>query len=341
MDGITWLGRFIDVTVAGYVMGRMALLCAWLGPILASVIMIWGTGFFRATATGEVPHPIGTFSWEAFQKACVVAVATIVGVFNYVVSDFIESLAGGAMLTFFTPPGNALANNNGDVWAAIAAIDAQSWDLVVVVARDFAVGLDFIIGLVATVLMSLGVAALELVVIGVTVQAKVFRWFVLLVGPIAIGLTLIKQTKGLFFSWLHMCLSLVVLTWVTYFCLGMALFAANNFVDGAKGGLDADNVIKIAGGFMVLMLSLAFVAWNGPSLATGLTGGTPMQLGSSLVLQAAQTYLLAQKPRGGGNENSVGKAAPAAIVGYAAGHAMASAGRWAYQQIASRARSNP
>jgi type IV secretion system protein VirB6 len=340
MDGIVWLGRFIDVTVAGYVMGRMALLCAWLGPILASVIMVWGVGFFRATAAGEVPHHVATFSWEAFQKACIVAMATLIGVFNYLVSDTVESLAGGAMMTFFAPPGNAAANNGGDIWAAIAAVDVRSWDLVVIVARDFAVGLDFIIGLIATVLMSLGVAALELVVIGVTVQAKVFRWFILLVGPIAVGLLVIKQTKGLFFSWLHMLLSMVVLTWVTYFAVGVALFAANNFVAGAKFGLDADNVIKIAGGFMVLMLSLAFVVWNAPSLATGLTGGTPMQLGSSLVLQAAQTYLLMNKDKGGASDgNSVGKAAPAAIVGYAAGHAMTSAGRWAYEQIASRARS--
>jgi hypothetical protein len=42
-----------------------------------------------------------------------------------------------------------------------------------------------------------------------------------------------------------------------------------------------------------------------------------------------------------GAGNSLGKATPAATVGYAAGHAMASAGRWAYQQIASRGRSNP
>ncbi|WP_028997111.1 type IV secretion system protein [Azohydromonas australica] len=342
MDGIVWLGRYIDNAVFGYVMGRIALLCAWLGPILASVIMIWGTGVFRATATGQVPHAIGTFSWDAFQKACVVAVATITGVFNYVVSDFIESLAGGAMLTFFTAPGNAMQNNAGDVWAAIQGVDVRSWDLVVIVARDFAVGLDMLIGLAAVVMMSIGVAALELVAIGVTVQAKVFRLFVLMLGPIAIGLTLIKQTTGLFFSWLHMLLSMVVLTWVTYFCLGVALFAATNFVDSAKAGLDADNVLKIAGGFVVLMLSLAAVLWNAPNLATGITGGTPMQLGSQLVMQAAQTYLQMQKPKGGdGAGNSLGKATPAATVGYAAGHAMASAGRWAYQSIASRGRSNP
>jgi type IV secretion system protein VirB6 len=337
MDGIVWLGRFLDATVASYVMGRIAILCAWLGPILASIIMIWGTGFFRAVAAGEVPHSVSTFSTEAAQKAFVVAVATIAGVFNYVVYDFVESLAG-PMVNFFVAPGNVMANNNGDVWAAMANIDKASWQLVVVVARDFAIGLDFIIGLVAVVLMSLGVAALELAAIGITVQAKAFRLFVLLIGPIAIGLTLIKQTKGLFFSWLHMCLSLVVLTWVTYFCLGVALFAAGTFVQSAGNGLDADNVIKIAGGFMVLMLAMATVLWNAPSFATGITGGTPMQLGSSLVLQAAQTYLLMQKGKGGDNDNSLSKATPAAIVGYAAGHAMTSAGRWAYQQIAARAR---
>lgn len=342
MDSVIWFGKFLDGMLLGYVTSRMATLSAWLGPIATAAVTIWGVFLSRAIGAGEVANPAGTFSWQAFQKAMVVGFATIVGVYQGIVIDGIESMAG-PMITFFAPPNSPLPAS-ADVWTAMAQLNNQSGELLSKLNSEQIPNLELIAGAISVVFVSIGSGVLLLIAIGVTVLAKVFRFFVLLIGPIFILFLLAKQTTGLFFSWLHMLLSMVVLTWVVYFTLGLSLYAGNEFVNNTIAGMSAANIVKMTFGYMIGCIALGILIWNSPGVASGITGGTPMQLGSQLLSQAAMTYLMSRNPAppppAANSPNTVGNAS----VPYAAGHAMGSAAsgaaRWAYQQIASRSRSS-
>lgn len=343
MDSIVWFGRFIDGAVLGYISGRIAILCAAIGPFIAGVLTIWGVKHFRAIGAGEVPNAAATFAWEATVKVFIVAVATTAGVIQYIIVDPSESLAG-PFVAFFAPPNSPL-KGNPDVWAVMTQLNKEAGDLITAVAQE-ATGLEYLVGIIATALLTIATAILQILCMAIVVMCKVYRFFVLIVSPLFIMALLDKSTSNLFHSWRGVLLNMVVVNWVGYYVLGLALYSANHFVDAAIGGLTASNLVTMALDYLILMVMLALVLMGAPYIAASLTGGSPLAMGSQLLTQTAMTYLLHRTAGGAGGSGMPplqggNTMAGTSAVPYAAGHAAGAAAGWAYQQVARMARNRP
>lgn len=348
MDAIVWLGRFIDNMVLGYAAGRIAILCAALGPFAVAVLTIWGVRLNRSIAAGEVASPVNTLAWQSVQKAVIAAVATGAGIIQYMIIAPSEELAG-PMVAFFAPANSPL-EANADVWTAMSAINTHAGELIKTVAKQ-ASGLDFLVGWFGTSLVSFGTAVLQIISMVVVAVAKVYRFFVLVVSPIFIFALVDKSTASFFYAWRAMLLNLIAVTWVTYYTVGLSMYAAEHMVQQAIAKVGASNLITLTFDYCVVFVVLGLLVLAAPVIAAALTGGSPLSMGQQLLMQAAQTYLWQQASRGKGGTgisanagsgapNAMANGSSPAVVPYAAGHAAGAAAGWAYQQIARAARSS-
>jgi hypothetical protein len=118
-----------------------------------------------------------------------------------------------------------------------------------------------------------------------------------------------------FDSWLSMVLNAVVLTWFAFFALGLSafmgvsMFKAIQDGGGFLGG--TFNVLGEATRYCVLMILMAIICFQAPSLASALTGGAAVQQGIQMIQNAMMVSGLrsASAARGG--------AAAAAVAWYA------------------------
>jgi len=110
------------------------------------------------------------------------------------------------------------------------------------------------------------------------------------VGPIFVLCLAWKPTQRFFDSWLSMLLNAVVLSWFSFFALGLSAFLGREMFVGiaASGGfLGATiNVLGEATRYCVLMLVMAIICFQAPSLASALTGAAAIQQGIQMVQNA-------------------------------------------------------
>src|SRR6185295_8432287 len=99
-----------------------------------------------------------------------------------------------------------------------------------------------------------------------------------------------KPTQRFFDSWLSMLLNAVVLTWFAFFALGLSTFLGQQMftaIDSGGGFLGtAFNVLGEATRYCVLMIVMAIICFQAPSLASALTGGAAVQQGVQMIQNA-------------------------------------------------------
>jgi type IV secretion system protein VirB6 len=184
----------------------------------------------------------------------------------------------------------------------------------------------------AAAIFSIGSVCFLCIGLFVVTLAKLFLTFVIAIGPLFILCLAWRPTARFFDSWLSMVLNSVVLTWFAFFALGLstymgaAMFKAIIDGGGFLGG--TFNVLGEATRYCVLMILMAIICFQAPSLASALTGGAAVQQGIQMIQNAMMVSGLrsASSARGAGAAGAAGGVVRAgAGLPYAAGQATGAA----------------
>jgi len=281
-----WVGSQFDAILSSYVLGVVSSLMAAITPIALTAMTIWVALYGWAVLRNEVPETVPTFAWKVFKIGLVLAFALQSGFYISNVSDTANALAMGVASTFLpsgvdpstvSSPYALLDKFNDDASAQVADImkEASMFRLDLMLA-----GAIFSIGSVLFLCIGLFVVTL----------AKLFLTFVIAVGPLFILCLAWRPTARFFDSWLSMVLNAVVLTWFAFFALGLSAYmGAAMFKAIADGGGfmgSTFNVLGEATRYCVLMILMAIICFQAPSLASALTGGAAIQQGIQMIQNA-------------------------------------------------------
>lgn len=323
-----WVGSQFDSVLANYVLGVVSALMTAIAPIALTAMTLWVALYGWAVLRNEVSETLPVFMWKVFKIGLVLAFALQSGFYISNVSDTANALAMGVASTFLpaavdpstvTTPYALLDKFNDDASSQVSDImkEASMFRLDLVLA-----GVVFSIGSVVFLCMALFVVTLS----------KLFLTFVIAVGPLFVLCLAWRPTARFFDSWLSMVLNAVVLTWFAFFALGLSTFMGNQmFVAIQTGGgfLGATfNVLGEATRYCILMILMAIICFQAPSLASALTGGAAVQQG----IQMIQNAMMVSGLRSASAARSAGPSAAAGGVvrsgsglAHAAGHATTSA----------------
>ncbi len=281
-----WVGSKFDAILSTYVLGVVSTLMSAIAPIALTAMTIWVALYGWAVLRNEVSETVHTFVWKVFKIGLVLAFALQSGFYISNVSDSANALAMGVASTFLPSgvdpstvisPYALLDKFNDDASAQVADImkEASMFRLDLVLA-----GAIFSIGSILFLCIGLFVVTL----------AKLFLTFVIAVGPLFILCLAWRPTARFFDSWLSMVLNAVVLTWFAFFALGLSAYmGAAMFKAIADGGGflgSTFNVLGEATRYCVLMILMAIICFQAPSLASALTGGAAIQQGIQMIQNA-------------------------------------------------------
>jgi type IV secretion system protein VirB6 len=300
---------------------------------------IWVALYGWAVLRNEVSETIPTFMWKVFKVSVVLAFSLQSGFYMSNVYETANALAMGVASTFLpkavdiatvATPYALLDQFNDDASSQVADImtEASMFRLELVLA-----GVVFSIGSVVFLCIALFVVTLS----------KLFLAFVIAVGPLFILCLAWRPTARFFDSWLSMVLNAVVLTWFAFFSLGLSAFMGNQVFDAIQSGggfLGATfNVLGEATRYCVLMILMAILCFQAPSLASALTGGAAIQQGIQVIQNTMTVSGLrsSSHARGGGTASS-GAVRAGAGIPYAAGRATGALRTSAYKLAALRGR---
>ncbi|ACB33140.1 TrbL/VirB6 plasmid conjugal transfer protein [Leptothrix cholodnii SP-6] len=322
----SWVGSRFDAILNSYVIDVITALMAALTPVALSAMTLWVMLYGWAVLRHEVSESITTFLWKVFKIGLVLAFALQSGVYITHVADSANALAMGVASTFLpagvdpatlTTPYTLLDHFND------AASD-QAGDLMKE-ASPFRLDL-----LVAAGVFSTGSVIFLVIGLFVVTLAKVLLTFVIAVGPLFILCLAWRPTARFFDSWLSMLLNAVVLTWFAFFALGLsiaigtAIFKAIQDGGGFLGG--TFNVLGEAMRYCVLMILMAILCFQAPSLASALTGGAAVQQGIQMIQNTLMVAgLRAGSSRGAGGTVAGGVVRAGTGIPFALGRAVGSA----------------
>ncbi|MDE2567092.1 MAG: type IV secretion system protein [Burkholderiales bacterium] len=281
-----WVGSKFDAILSAYVLGVVSSLMTAIAPIALTAMTLWVALYGWAVLRNEVAESVPTFLWKTFKIGLVLAFALQSGFYIANVSDSANSLAMGVASTFLpsgvdpttlTSPYALLDKFNDDASAQVADImkDASMFRLDLVLAAA---------------IFSLGSVAFLCIGLFVVTLAKLLLTFVIAIGPLFILCLAWRPTARFFDSWLSMVLNAVVLTWFAFFALGLStymgseMFIAIQTGGGFLGG--TFNVLGEATRYCVLMILMAIICFQAPSLASALTGGAAVQQGMQMIQSA-------------------------------------------------------
>ena len=281
-----WVGLQLDGILSTYVLNVVSALMAGLAPLALICMTIWVTLYGWAILRNEVSETLPVFMWKVFKIGLVLAFALQSGFYISNVADTANGLAMGVASTFLpagvdpatvTSPYALLDKFNDDASAQVADIMKE--------ASMFRLDL-----LLAAAIFSIGSVVFLCIALFVVTLSKLFLTFVLAIGPLFILCLAWRPTARFFDSWLSMVLNAVVLTWFAFFALGLSAFMGNQmFVAIQSGGgfLGATfNVLGEATRYCVLMILMAIICFQAPSLASALTGGAAVQQGIQMIQNA-------------------------------------------------------
>jgi len=323
-----WVGAKFDAILSTYVLGVVSTLMTAIAPIALTAMTIWVALYGWAVLRNEVSETLPVFMWKVFKIGLDLAFALQSGFYISNVSDTANALAMGVASTF-VPTGVDPAT----VSTPYALLDKFNDDASAQVADIMKEASMFRLDLVlAAVVFSIGSVIFLCIALFVVTLAKLFLTFVIAIGPLFILCLAWRPTARFFDSWLSMVLNSVVLTWFAFFALGLstymgaAMFKAIIDGGGFLGG--SFNVLGEATRYCVLMILMAIICFQAPSLASALTGGAAVQQGIQMIQNAMMVSGLrsASSARGAGAASAAGGVVRAgAGLPYAAGQATGAA----------------
>ena len=282
----TWVGTQLDAILNAYVLGVVSTLMTAIAPIALTVMTTWVALYGWALLRNEVSETLPVFMWKVFKIGLVFAFALQSAFYMANVADTANALAMGVASTFLpagvdpmtvTSPYALLDKFNDDASTQIADIMKE--------ASMFRLDL-----LLAAAIFSIGSVIFLCIALFVVTLSKLFLAFVIAAGPLFLLCLAWRPTQRFFDSWLSMVLNAAVLTWFAFFALGLSAFMGVSMFKAIQDGggfLGANfNVLGEAIRYCVLMVLMAIICFQAPSLASALTGGAAIQQGIQMVQNA-------------------------------------------------------
>lgn len=282
----TWVGNQFGSILSTYVLGVVSALMAAVTPIALSVMTLWVALCGWAVLRNEVPETVPTFLWKVFKIALVLTFALQSGVYISNIADTANGLATGVATTFLPPAANPATVSTP--YAILDAFNDQASLLVTDLLRD--AGITRLDLMLAAVVCSIGNVIFLCIALFVVSLATLLMTFVIAVGPLFILCLAWRPTARFFDSWLSMLLNAVVLTWFAFFALGLSIYMGQAIVQvvQSQGGFTGPtfNAVGESLRYCVVMVLMAIICFQAPSLASALTGGAAVQQGVQMVQNA-------------------------------------------------------
>ena len=325
----TWLGSKLTAILSTYVLGVISSLMTALTPIVLSVMTLWVILYGWAVLRNEVSETVPSFLWKVTKIGLVLAFALQSAFYIATVAETANGLAMGVASTFL--PAGAPSTTITSPYGLLDEFNDNASKQVADIMAD--AGITRLDLLLAAAIFSIGSVAFLCVAVFVVTLATVFMTFIIGVGPIFIFCLAWKPTQRFFDSWLSMLLNAVVLTWFAFFALGLSAFVGQEMFHAIQDGggfLGATiNALGEATRYCVLMIVMAIICFQAPSLASALTGGAAVQQGIQMVQNAMMVAGLRASRSGGssaaGAATAGGVVRSGAGLPYAAGQASRSA----------------
>ncbi len=281
-----WVGSQFDAVLSTYVLGVVGSLMTGIAPIALTAMTIWVALYGWAVLRNEVPETVPTFLWKVFKIGLVLAFALQSGFYIANVADTANALATGVATTFL--PAAADPTTISSPYALLDRFNDGASQLVLDLLKDAGImRLDL---LFAAVVCSIGNVVFLCIALFVVTLAKLFLTFVIAVGPLFVLCLAWRPTARFFDSWLSMVLNAVVLTWFAFFALGISAFMGDAIVQTVQvnGGFQGStfNVVGESLKYCVVMVLMAIICFQAPSLASALTGGAAIQQGIQMIQNA-------------------------------------------------------
>jgi type IV secretion system protein VirB6 len=311
----TWVGSQFDVVLSTYVFGVVSALMAALTPIALTAMTLWVGLYGWAVLRNEVQETVQTFIWKVFKIGLVLAFALQSGFYISNVADTANALATGVATTFL--PASIDPTTITSPYVLLDKFNDEASKLVLDLLKD--AGITRLDLLFAAIVCSIGNVAFLCIAMFVVTLAKLFLAFVIAVGPIFVLCLAWRPTARFFDSWLSMVLNAVVLTWFAFFALGLSAFMGDGLVQAVQvnGGFlgSAFNVVGESLKYCVVMILMAIICFQAPSLASALTGGAAIQQG----IQMAQSAMIAGGLRSGSGGRGAAPGAAGGVIKSGAG----------------------
>lgn len=281
-----WVGSQFDAVLSTYVLGVVSSLMTGIAPIALTAMTIWVALYGWAVLRNEVSETVPTFLWKVFKIGLVLAFALQSGFYITNVADTANALATGVATTFL--PAAADPTTISSPYALLDRFNDGASQLVLDLLKDAGImRLDL---LFAAVVCSIGNVVFLCIALFVVTLAKLFLTFVIAVGPLFVLCLAWRPTARFFDSWLSMVLNAVVLTWFAFFALGISAFMGDAIVQTVQvnGGFQGStfNVVGESLKYCVVMVLMAIICFQAPSLASALTGGAAIQQGIQMIQNA-------------------------------------------------------
>lgn len=318
----TWVGSQFDSVLNTYVVGVVSSLITGITPIAITCMTLWIILYGWAVMRNEVSDTVPAFMWKVFKIGMVLAVALQADLYISTVSDTANALATGVASTFLPP--TADPHSLSSPYVLLDDFNDKASKLSLDLLKDAGISrLDLLFAAVVTAFGNVIFLCLALYVITL---AKVFLTFTIAVGPLFVLCLAWRPTARFFDSWLSMLLNAVVLSWIAFFALGLSIYIGQSIVQAIQdqGGLAGPpfNAVGESLKYCVVMILVAILCFQAPSLAAALTGGPAIQQGVQMVqnvLMVAGLHSRNGKPDAGGAQGGMVRAGTG--IPYAAGRA--------------------
>lgn len=327
----SWVGEQFNSALNDYAIGVVKSLMAGIAPIALVALTIWIVLYGWAVVRNEVSETLPVFVWKMFKIGLVLIFSLQASVYTANVADAASSLTTDVAKTFLTASADPTAVTSP--YALLDAFNDQASLLVLDLMKD--AGITRVDLVFAAVVTALGNVIFLCVALFVVTLAKVLMTFVIAVGPVFILCLAFRPTVRFFDSWLSMLLNTVVMSWFAFFALGLSIYMGQAMVTAVQthGGFAGPtfNVVGESMKYCIVMVLLAIICFQAPSLASALTGGPAVQQGFQMIQNAMIAGGLRSRPTGMGAAGMAGGAINAGTgMPYAAGHAAGAAVRQGY-----------
>ncbi|OYT92287.1 MAG: conjugal transfer protein TrbL [Burkholderiales bacterium PBB3] len=325
----TWVGNQFNTVLNTYVLGVVSALMAAITPLALACMTIWVSLYGWAVLRNEVSDSLPVFAWKVFKIGLVLAFALQAAFYIRNVSETAEALAYGVASTFL--PSSSDPTTVNTPYALLDVFNDRASQLVVDLFREISITrLDL---LFAAVVTSIGNVIFLCIALYVITLSKVSLSFVIAIGPLFILCLAWRPTARFFDSWLSMVLNTVVLTWFAFFALGLSLYMGQAMVHTLEdqGGFlgSSFNAVSESIRYAIVMVLMAVICFQAPSLASALTGGAAIQQG----IQMVQNTLIVSRGRSWSPAADAGMAPGGEMragvgISHATGHSVGATDRW-------------
>lgn len=311
----TWMGSQFDSVLSTYVLSVVTTLMAAITPVALTAMTLWVGLYGWAVIRNEVSDSVPNFLWKVFKIGLVLTFALQSGFYIQNVSDTANALAMGVASTFL--PSAVDPATLSTPYALLDKFNDDASNQVADIMKEASMfRLDLVL---AAVVFSIGSVIFLCISLFVVTLSKLFLTFVIAVGPIFVLCLAWRPTARFFDSWLSMVLNAIVLTWFAFFALGLSAFLGNQMflaIQTGGGFLGSNfNVLGEAIRYCVLMILMAIICFQAPSLASALTGGAAIQQG----IQMAQSAMIAGGLRSGSGGRGATPGAAGGVIKAGAG----------------------